>query len=436
MSVRGITLPLLLVFGCPVAAEEGYEKDMEFAVKAIAKECAGFIKSKKIDWKSVSSQFTEEAKKVSSDKEHLILLTRLLARLNDGHAYVRPLEKGKGVEWKLPETTGPGMFWCRVGNKIYVKNSWSAAKAAGVVPGMEVVKVNDEPAADWLKARIAKRRDLYSFSTDHQAFFYECHWGLKDPAGTEIGMEVRTPRGRRKKIDFNYTRAIPTPWGPAFFPKGLERTKDLNFGKTEDGWGYVHVRRCKGDVNEQMDKALAAVGNVPGLILDFRGNSGGGFDHDAFMGRFVPEGKTMVFRGTKRYASAGPAQYGGPIVVIVDATVRSAGETAAGIFKEDGRAYMIGESPTAGMSSSKKAIELPSGLFALYVSVYSNKARFQDGKGIEGIGVRPHETVAFDSKDLAEERDTLIIKAEELLKRFPQNKVPYDPKKFGWKKGG
>ena len=194
----------------------------------------------------------------------------------------------------------------------------------------------------------------------------------------------------------------------------------------------MHVRRCKGNLPQQMDTALAAVGDAPGLILDFRGNSGGGFDHDDFLGRFVPAGQRIAFN--KGYASTGEKPYGGPIVVIVDATVRSAGETGAGIFKEDGRAYMIGESPTAGMSSSKTTIELPSKLFSLYVSVASNKGRFNGGRGIEGIGVIPHETVEFDQEDLAAGVDTLIRRAEALLADYPRKKVPYDPAKFGWKR--
>ena len=149
------------------------------------------------------------------------------------------------------------------------------------------------------------------------------------------------------------------------------------------------------------------------------------------MGRFVPKGKTIRFG--KSYQSSGTKPYGGPMIVIIDATVRSAGETAAGIFKEDGRAYMIGESPTAGMSSSKKTIELPSRLFSLYVSVYSNKKRFQQGKGIEGIGVIPHEIVSYRAKDLARGIDTLIARAEVLLEKFPQAKVAYNPARFGWK---
>ena len=441
-------MKMLLLFGmmtalglaCDSRADEIHEKDFEFALEEIEKNCGHFFKQKKIDWRAVSKEFTAKAKEVSGDEEHLVLLTKLLARVKDGHAAVRPLDKGKGVKWpEQPAKTGPGMFWCVAKGKVIVKNSWSSAKSAGVAPGMEVVKIDKQPAREWLDARIAELAETTGFSTPQQAQFYACHRGLSDEVGKELKLELRSVRGRRERIEVRYTKANPVPWGPAFYPKpkgefSRAGNGDLNYAITEDGWGYIQVRRCKGNLPQQMDEALAKVGGAPGIILDFRGNSGGGFDHDAFMGRFVPKGKTIRLGG-KGYVSAGPLPYGGPVVVIVDATCRSAGETAAGIFKEDGRAYMIGESPTAGMSSSKKTINLPSGLFSLYVSVYSNKKRFNKGAGIEGVGVIPHETVEFDPKDLAEEKDTLILNAEELLKKFPQRKVPYDPKKYRWKPG-
>jgi C-terminal processing protease CtpA/Prc len=68
------------------------------------------------------------------------------------------------------------------------------------------------------------------------------------------------------------------------------------------------------------------------------------------------------------------------------------------MFKEDGRAFMIGESATAGMASQKTTIPLPSQLFELYVSTHSNKGRFNGGRGIEGIGVVPHEIVELDPR--------------------------------------
>ncbi len=172
---------------------------------------------------------------------------------------------------------------------------------------------------------------------------------------------------------------------------------------------------------------LAKIGPVPGLILDCRANGGGGCDHAAVFGRFVPKGKHFSV------ASAGETPYGGPLVVIVDAGTRSAGETVSGMFKEDGRAYMIGESPTAGMSSQKEIIELPSGRFSIRVSVASNMKRFNNGRGIEGIGVIPHEIVPCDRRDLDRGVDTQIRRAEELLDDFPVREVLYRPERFGWK---
>jgi C-terminal processing protease CtpA/Prc len=236
-----------------------------------------------------------------------------------------------------------------------------------------------------------------------------------------------------------FSRASPVPQGPAFLPEpdgeiGRTGDGDVSFCLLKDGgWGYIHIRRCPANLPELVDEALAVVGGAPGLIVDLRANGGGGFDHDAFLGRFVPAGKPLAF--AKRYESAGDHPYGGPVVVIIDGLVRSAGETAAAVFKEDGRAYLIGESATSGMSSSKTTIELPSGLFALYVSVRSNMARSNGGRGIEGVGVPPHEFVSYDPEDLAEGKDTLTLRAAEILKRgIPRGKVPYQPEDFGWKR--
>lgn len=408
-----------------------YPSDVRFAIEEIGKQCGELLRAKDIDWREVSEPFLKEADAVETDEQHLVLLTRLLARLEDGHAAVQPLERGKHVKWpEEAERTGAGFFLCRSGKKLLVKSVWNVAKEMGLQPGMEVVSIDDTPASKWLDARIVELRDVHSFSTDQQAFFYATHWGLGMPAGTRLELELKGVQGKKSKRTLTYEKAALAPWGPAVFPEGLEGDDDVRWGRLPSRFGYVHLRRCKEDLPERMDQVLAALGDAPGLILDFRANGGGGFDHEAFLGRFVPAGKQLAFTNT--YPSAGPNPYGGPIVVIVDGNCRSAGETASGIFKEDGRAYMIGESPTAGMSSSKTTIELPSRLFALYVSIASNKGRFNGGKGIEGIGVMPHEIVAYDARDLAAGIDTLTARAEALLARFPQKDVPYDPAKFGW----
>jgi carboxyl-terminal processing protease len=428
---------MLLAATCvlaPLAAQDkvDYQADVKFAIDEIDKQCKLLIASKKIDWRKVTAPLLAESKKTKTDAQHLLLMWRLLARLQDGHAAVNALGRAKDVKLDVPErSAGPGMFLCQSGGKVYVKNVWGPAAAVGLEPGMEVVTIAGMPAPQWLGKRTAEFADLSSFSTPQQAAFYACHWGLADVPGTRLDVEVKDGAAKKKRT-IEYGKANQTAQGPAFPPEGLKGDRDLLAGTTAAGIGYVHVRRCKDDLPAQMDGALAAIGDVRGLILDFRGNSGGGFDHEALFGRFVPAGKTW-----QQYKSAGPKQYTGPIVVIVDATVRSAGETASGMFAEDGRAYSIGESATAGMSSQKTTIELPSRLCSLHVSIASNKGRFQGGKGLEGIGFVPHELVAFDPKDLAGKRDTLILRAEALLAAFgkdgfPKDAVRYDPKDHGW----
>jgi C-terminal processing protease CtpA/Prc len=417
--------PLAAVVALAAAfAQSTYERDVVFALDELEKQCGVLIREKKVDWSAARKEMARAAESTKTDQDELVLLTRLLARLHDGHAEVKRTAATRDVHWPdEPEPVGAGIFWCKSGKKILVRSAWNDAKASGIEPGMEIVKVDGKPVDAWLDGLMANLRDRFSFSTDQQAFFWACHRGLAFPAGTRIELELREIGGKAKKRALTYSRGSATPWGPAAFPPDLKSTDDLSFGLLKSGNGYVHVRRCKENLPAQVDEALAAVGAAKGLVLDFRGNSGGGFDHEDFMGRFVPHGTKLV--GQTTYESRGEHPFGGNVVVIVNATVISAGETASGIFKEDGRAYMIGESPTAGMSSHKTTVALPSGKFELYVSIASNKRHFNGGKGIEGIGVIPHEIVELDAKDLARGADTLIEHADRLLAKFPSDKVPY-----------
>ena len=416
-----------------------YEEDIDSAFEQIEKECGELLKSKEISLKKLEKDFKKRAKKVKTDQEEFVLLVQLLARMEDGHAAVQLTEKTKGMQW--PEdgsrfdpsiTRGDsGLAICRVGKKYYVKAVAGPAKDASLLPGSEILKIDGEKPEKWIEARVETARDLYSWSTDHQAFFWATHWGLSGPVGSRLKVEVKQPDGKKKKRTLSIGKSRIRMPGPAFWPDGLTGEKDVSHCILPGGYGYLYIRRCKSDLPEQIDAAMQKLGNPPGLVLDFRGNSGGSFDHDDLLGRFVPEGKPMAF--VKSISSTGSAQYGGPIVVIVDGTVVSARETASGMFKEEGRGYMIGESPTAGMSASKTTLDLPSGKFQLYVSRYSNKGRWQNDKGIEGLGVQPHEIVEFDPADLAAGDDTLILKALSLFDDWPTKEVPYHPEDFDWK---
>jgi len=432
------TLPLLLATALALPAPQDYQEDIAAALELIEENCGDLLKVKDISFSKLEKEFLKAAKKVKTDQDQFVLLVRLVARLEDGHGGVRLTKLTEGLKWPEDDSRydprrsygDPGLAICKVGKTFYVKAVAGPAEDAGLLPGSEILKIDGEKPAKWIETRIAEGRELISWSTDHQAFFWATHWGLAGVQGSRLKLEVKEPDGKKKKRTISITKSRIRMPGPAFWPEGLQWEKDVAWCTLPSGYGYIYLRRCKDELPDLVEHALGELGNVPGLILDFRGNSGGGFDHDDLLGRFIPAGKQMSF--TKTYSSAGKLQYGGPVVVIVDGTVVSAGETASGMFKEEGRGLMIGESPTAGMSASKRTLDLPSGKFQLYLSVYSNKSRWQNGKGIEGFGVEPHEIIAFDPADLAAGLDTLILAAEARLQKWPKNQVPYQPDQFGW----
>lgn len=404
---------------------EVYAKDVDFMLTELPKKAGHFFETKHIDWKKVGMEFRAAAKKVKSDEEHLKLCYRLIARLKDGHAALIEATVKYPDESKGRRFTGPRVHLVTIGNKAYVRTAFGDAETAGVKTGMEVVKIDGKPVMEYLKSASERLCDERGYGTDHAAMYYACHTGLADWEGEAI--EFQLLDGKKRETVKIVRRGGPNfvPIGPVFPPTEVKMIGRQAYGKTAGGMAYIHLRDVPGNLPEQLDAMLKEVGDAPGLILDCRANGGGGCDHEAVFGRFLAAGEKW-----RKYQGAGPNPYTEPMVVIVDAGVRSAGETIAGQFKEDGRAWMIGDTPTAGTSSSKDRLEVPSGMFKVYYSVASNMGRLNGGKGIEGIGVPPSEVTPYDPEDLRKGVDTQIRKTEEILKRgLPANKVPYQAKK-------
>lgn len=404
----------------PVARRKA---DIDFFLTEFKKRADYLLKVKKIDWDQVTSWCRDEETKVKTDEDHLRLCQRLLARLHDGHARL------EGCRVTFPDDSngragvGAPVQLVLTKDAVAISGASAEAAAAGAVPGTVVTKIDGRPAREWLEAKVDEWLDKFCYSTRHHALFTAAKYGLGGWEGTTLKLTIKTGDGE-KEIELKRDKSeIAKSISPDKQLPALKKLGRHTYGKTAGGNGYIHLGNTPGDLPEQLDAMLKEIGDVPGMILDMRGNSGGGCDHAAVFGRFLKKEKRWGL-----YESKGDNPFAGPMIVIVDAGCASAGETVGGQFSEDQRACMIGDTPTAGMSSQKTRVPAPSGMFTAYFSVYSNKARFNRGKGIEGLGVQPHETVPWDTADLAGGVDTQIRRAEEILKNgIPKDLIDYVP---------
>jgi len=423
MNLKCLTiLAVCLLASAQVLVGASYAEDIEFLLHEFETKAGALMKVKGIDWTAEAKEFRLAAAKTTTDEKHLQLVARLVGRLHDGHAGIVKSKVKWPDESKGRRFTGPRVALLAQPDRVLVRAAFKDAAEAGLHAGQEVTRLDGVPALEWLTQKSAWMRDRgQGFSTEQMALYSACHLGLADFEGTGITFEVKDANGELRSIERvrnggpNYA-----PIGPLFPPKDLKFIGRQSYGRSH-GFGYIHLRDVPENLPLQLQQMLATLGDMPGLILDMRANGGGGCDHEAVFGNFLAKGQR--WRG---YSSKYEGGYTGPMVVIVDAGVRSAGETIAGMFKEDGRGYMIGESATAGMSSQKSEVTTPSGLFTIRFSVASNKGRFNGGRGIEGIGIPPHEIVLPTAQDLLNDKDTLIERAEQLLKDgLPNGVVPY-----------
>jgi C-terminal processing protease CtpA/Prc len=172
--------------------------------------------------------------------------------------------------------------------------------------------------------------------------------------------------------------------------------------KLTDAMGYIYVRRIRGDLPEALDAALRQLGDIKALIIDVRGNSGGGFDAERACRNFDLEDKSEPDR----------PRYRGPIALLIDERCISAGEGWASWFAANKRARLFG-STTSGASSRKEEYELTNHLYKVVVPVKAYSG-FLD-RPIERRGLEPDVPVRVNAKDLAAGRDTVLETAKTWL---------------------
>ena len=192
--------------------------------------------------------------------------------------------------------------------------------------------------------------------------------------------------------------------------------------RVEQGLGYVFIETFNNTkLTDDLTKALKSIerdlgGNIPGLIIDMRGNRGGLLDQSVSVsGLFMDGGEVLSSRGrtaadTERYHAEPSELYPNmPIVVLVNSGSASAAEIVAGALQDRGRAVVLGRR-TFGKGSVQSVIPLVKHGGALRMT--TQRYYTPSGKSIQGRGILPDMLVATAP-------DTGEIK-----KRFREDSLP------------
>ena len=310
--------------------------------------------------------------------------------------YFSPKDYADFQEVTQGQFSGVGMTVEETDQGLRVMTVYDGSPAAkgGLKPGDVVVAVNGRSiAGDSSEASTAR---------------------IKGPAGTKVGLTVRT--GKRER-DVQLERAqvdIPV------VESSMEREGARKVG-------HVHLAGftsgAHGEVSQAVRKLLRQ--GADGIVLDLRDNGGGLLNEAVLVSSiFIPEGKIVSTKGRSRpervYEASGDAIPGSvPVAVLVNRQSASASEIVTGALQDRKRATVVG-TRTFGKGVFQEIEQLSNG-GALDITV--GEYFLPSGRNIGGGGVAKGDGIAPDVRSVDDPKtkpDEALEKAMATVAGGPQ----------------
>jgi C-terminal processing protease CtpA/Prc len=240
--------------------------------------------------------------------------------------------------------------------------------------------------------------------------------GLSGPRGSEVKLTVADQSGKIR--DITVDRLVESP---------IE-SPDLPDATTfDDGIGYIDLRRLP---PAHVDSVMEAMRNVPGLILDLRGDSAAAasaileyltdsevpFACDQIVERHGPDPTEIIDRS--RWRTILPRdgwKYHGAVAVLVNEDVAGQAEYAGLGFAALPQVVLVG-APTAGAVGDMTTTILPGGIIVGFAGV---SVRTPAGEMVQGRGITPDVGVQPTLDGIRAGRDEILDAAHRYLLENP-----------------
>jgi len=375
-----------------------------------------------LDWDATFLETIPKVLQTKSTFEYYQELSRMFAKLNDGHTNIylpsqlASMEACPGIETRLVE------------NKVIVMQVFDkSAVEAGLRVGMEILRVGELNVKDHVANHVAP---FVCASTiqDRQRQAFGRHL-FKGPLSQSVDLQVVDADGKIKEIQI---ARQPAMWSR------MRRfsTAKIEFQILDGNVGYLKLNSFASQaVTAQFIKVLPEIFETDSMIIDLRKNGGGnsGVGWEIFT-YFTDEPfetvrwHTLQYRPTMRPWGRQPmtryshgadlfnrkkdTTYDKPVVMLIGPATFSAAEDMVAVFLQTQRGKTIGQA-TGGSTGQPLSFDLPGGGKA---RVCTKHDFYANGTEFVGIGIQPDISVGDSIADIRRGVDTVLQAAIEELK--------------------
>lgn len=362
-----------------------------------------------LNWKDVHDRYQPQITAAVKDEEFYRLINKMLWELKVSHANLVPPGSLAIYEPCTFAEGSPGID-IRLLNGLAVITSVkpeSPADSAGFGPGYVIQAIDKIPIEQIVREAELRLSPPYN-SRGRIAKITKAILGrIYGAPGTEVSIAYSDEKGAKSEKKMMRTKRS----GVALGPKGtFFLAVEFEAKRLDNGIGYIRVNTFQPPLATQISNAIKSLGNVPAIIFDLRGNSGGEIEKmpDLFLTERALLHLNRARSGeTKVFVDPAVDAFKGPLVLLIDPLSGSASELFAADLQAIGRAVVVGERSPGSVMESDVMI-FPNG--ALFMYPVAQMAT-PNGTVLEGHGVVPDIEVGLDREMLLKGIDSQLESA-------------------------
>jgi carboxyl-terminal processing protease len=361
-----------------------------------------------IDWEAKRNTFRPAAAKAGSVYELYDVLRQMISSLKDAHTRVySPDEK---FDWWNPRYVTVGLTIREIEGVPIVVHvaSGSAADRAEIRPGDAIVSIDGVSAAEF----ISNRLETFGSRIDDRARYRSIATLFDGQPGTSVKIGWTTRDGKSKSA------TLQRYWAQ----------RHLGFSNQRKGkLAILKIDAFTQSVALEFSRSLPnMLEGAEGIVLDLRSNGGGDAEAMADVASlFLDDGINLGKFADRSGASFELQTYMKrlwrvpqlsrvklPLVVLTSESTSSAAEIMVAALQMKGRARVIGAGTCGCVLAIRSRHPLPDGGL-LDVSEFDY--RTATGVRLEGLGIKPDETVTLSRSDIYSRRDPALEVAKNVL---------------------